>query len=242
MYRIVILFIACVAAARGAAGQTQQQPPTAQQEAEFPDTPSEPGIGKIAYVFGHVGVAATADVTDPSADAGGGFWLSSHVSVFCTYGMYQNLQTSVSQPYVNVAISQLAQRHISVTGEARTPAQYALGGIRIETEPRLHFTPYVLAGVGYARAKASAKFSYGTGSATVSGETAQGGEDATQDILSSGVFVGDDWNAMMFRVGGGASVEVWRSVFLDIGYSMSRIMAPTAITDHAVRFGLGYRF
>lgn len=241
MHRIVILFIACVAAACGASAQTQQ-PQTAQQEAQFPDAPTNQGIGKIGYVHGHFGLAATADATETVADAEGGFWLSSHLSLFGSFGIYRNLQSSVSQPYVNVAINQLAQRHISVTGEARTPAQYALGGLRVEAGTRVRVTPYVLAGMGYARAKARATFSYGSGSATISGETAHGGEDATDDVLSSGVFVGDDWSAMMFRFGGGASVQIWRSLFVDVSYSMSRIMAPTPVTDNGARFGFGYRF
>lgn len=241
MHRIAVFIFASLALTHGVGAQTQQ-PQTAQQEAQFPDAPSDTGPGKIGYVQGHFGLAATADVTAPMAEAEGGFLLNSRISVFGSYGMYRNLQSSVSQPYVDVAIAQLGQRHISVSGEARTPAQYVLGGVRIETETKLHLTPYVLGGVGYARATASARFSYNSGSATVNGSTAHGGEDATNDVLSTGAFVGDDWNAVMFRVGAGASVLVWRSLFVDVGYSMSRIMAPTPITGNAARIGFGYRF
>jgi opacity protein-like surface antigen len=217
------------------------QPPTAQTTADFPDEPAGSGE-KIGYVLGHIGSSSTSDVRAVFGDVEGGFRVTKSVWLFGTYGMYRNLKPSDNQSYVDLAASQMAQRGIDVTGQAREPARYVLGGLRVSVPTSFHIFPYALAAAGWAQSTPSAKFTYVTGSPTVSGGKAAAGQDATDDVLSTGVFVGDPWNALIVRVGAGVTIPVSRLFFVDAGYSRSRVFAPSTFDVNGITVGLAFRF
>ena len=246
MYRIVSLLFACSLLAHSAAAQsaTQAAPPSADASSQFPSEPSrdEGDTGKALYVEGHGGLGSTSDVTATFGDIEFGGRLSKHVSAFGAYGLYRNLQPSAIQSHVDIAVNQMAQRHISVNGEARDPSQYALGGVRVEKAMPLRITPYGLVGVGFAHSTPSARFAYTGGTPTISGATASAGQDATDDVLSSGVFIGDSSYAVMVRWGGGIRIPVRSSFFIDAAYTGSRILASSPVTVQGVRFGVAFRF
>lgn len=238
---VILLTIVAVTRVNAQTGTTSQ-PQSAKAAADFPDEPSSDERGRGAYVAGYIGMSVTSDTTAPTGDAEGGFRASKHVSVLGGYGFVRNLQPSTLQPYVDIVATQMATRNIGVSGEGVQPAQYAWGGVRFDVPTSFHVSPYVMAGAGWAWSTPSAQFTYTAGSATVNGGTAAAGQDATADVLSSGVFVGDSWNAIMFRWAAGLSIPVRGGWGVDARYNWSRMFAPDTVTTHGLTAGLTFRF
>jgi opacity protein-like surface antigen len=221
---------------------TSPRPSTANAAADFPEDSSPQNGERAGFVAGSIGINSTSDTTAPFGDVEAGFGITKYVSAFGAYGFFRDLRPSNYQPYVYVAIARIGQRGINVTGEAREPAQYAWGGVRFAIPTAFHVSPYAMAGAGWAKSTPSAQFSYAAGSTTISGATASAGQDATADVLSTGVFVGDGWNAAMFRWAAGLSVPIRRSWAVDARYNWSRIFAPTAVTAQGLSIGMAFRF
>jgi opacity protein-like surface antigen len=239
----VIVLAAVSVIQANAQSTTSSQPQSANAAADFPEQPSpEQRGGPGAYVSASFGLSATSDVTAPIGEVDAGFLVSKHVSIFGSYGFVRNLRPSTRQAYVDIAVAQIARRQISVTGEAREPAQYAWGGLRLDVPTAWHASPYLMAGAGWVRSAPSAQFTYSAGSATVSGGSAVAGQDATADVLSTGVFVGDGWSAPMFRLAAGLSIPIRRAWGLEARYSWSRVFASDPVTAQGLTVGFTYRF
>ncbi|MEP7304726.1 MAG: hypothetical protein ABJA98_04340 [Acidobacteriota bacterium] len=239
---MIVLAVVTVIQARAQTG-TSSQPQSANAAADFPEKPppDERG-GTAAFVSANFGMSVTPDATAPMGDLDAGFRMSKHLSMFGGYGLVRNLQPATHQPYVDIAVAQIARRQISVTGEARESAQYAWGGLRLDLPTSWHASPYLMAGAGWVRSAPSAQFTYGAGSATVSGSTATTGQDATSDVLSTGVFVGDGWNALMFRWAAGLSIPIRGPWGIDARYRWSRMFAANPVTAQGLTVGFTYRF
>jgi opacity protein-like surface antigen len=243
-YRIVcVLLVSSLVANRVQAQSpnTQTTPQTAAAAADFPEDTSSRDRGSIGYVLANVGVSATTDRVAPSGEIEAGLSLVKHLSVVGAYGLYRNLKPSDLQPYVDIAITQLAQRGIAVTGQARQPAQYAWAGVRFDIPTSSHVLPYVMGGAGWAHSTPTAKFTYLAGSGTVNGGTATAGQDATDGVLPT-VFVGDTWNAALFRWAAGVTVPVRGPWAIEARYSWSRMSAPSPVTAQGFTAGVRLQF
>jgi len=244
-HRIACVLLLCVVAAGRANAQTgtTSQPPSARAAADFPEEPPSDERGGIAgYVSVNFGRGSTPEKSALTGDVEGGFRVGQHVSVFGAYGFVGNLEPSTLQPYVDIAVGQVAKRNIAVSGEAREPARYAWGGVRIDVPTSFHVSPFVMAGGGWAHSTPSARFTYTAGSPTVNGSTATAGQDATTDVLSTGVFVGDSWDAAMLRLAAGLSIPIHRAWSVEGRYSWSRMFASNPVTAQGVTAGLTFRF
>lgn len=241
---VILLSIATVARANAQTGASSPKPPppSARAAADFPEEPSSERGEPVGYLVGNIGLSATSDVTAPTGDIEVGVHVSKHLSVFGGYGFLRNLEPSTLQPYVDIAVTQIAQRNIHVTGQPREAAQYAWGGLRFDVPTAIHVSPYVMAGGGWARSAPSAQFTYAAGSATVNGGTATAGQDATNDVLSTGVFVGDSWNAVMVRWAAGLSVPIRGAWGVEGRYSWSRMFAPNTVNAQGLTAGVTFQF
>jgi opacity protein-like surface antigen len=180
--------------------------------------------------------------TAPIANATVGVRISEHLSVFSEYGRYRDANGSSLQPQVDLAVSQLAGRRIQVTGEGRRPAYYVAGGLRFDLATLRGVRPYVLAGAGWSRMTPAARFSYVAGSPTVSGRTAGSGENATDDVLSSGIYLGEVSDTLMLRWGAGLLIPVGRLLSVDVGYVGSRAGAAEPKVMEGLMTGVSFHF
>jgi len=240
---LTLVLVVAAARANAQTGTPSSQQPSAAAAADFPEeSESDRRSGNAGYVAGNIGTSVTSDTSSPAGEVESGFRLSKRISVFGAYGFVRNLQPSTYQPYVDIAVGQIAKRNIGVSGEAREPTQYAWGGLRIDIPSALHVLPHVKVGAGWARSTPTADFTYTAGSATVNGGTASAGQSATGDVLSTGVFVGDGWNAMMFKWAAGLSIPIHGAWGIEGEYSWSRMFAPNAVTTQGLTVGLTFRF
>ena len=154
---------------------------------------------------------------------------------------FHNLQPSTVQPVVDVTDALLSADGIAVTGTARVPAWYSVGGVRYSMPTGRSVTPYVLGGAGFARLTPSAQFIYSSG--TLGTTTPSIGDDVTSTLVTMGEFTQPaPSTAFMFTAGGGVEVPVAPHVNVDVGYRMSRINADTPLTAHSFIAGVGYKF
>jgi opacity protein-like surface antigen len=242
MHRVLLLNFVYSLAAPNAL--VQFPPPSSQTASQFPEEPVDEATarGKSMYLEGNAGYGSSSNARAPFGDIEFGVRLSDHLTVFGAYGLYRNVQPSTVQPYIDAEVSLLARENIRVTGEARVPAQYALGGFRVDLSTPIGVRPYALSGIGYARSSPTGNFTYAGGSPTIRGGIATAGQDATNDVLSTNVFTGDQWNALVVRWGAGVMIPVGKSLFADVGYAASRVAAPTPFTVQGVKFGFAVRF
>ena len=76
------------------------------------------------------GFAAGPDGTSGDLLGEVGVRIAPHLSVFGSIGQFHNLQPSQAQPAVDAAAATLAAGGLNVTGVARVPAWYSMGGLR----------------------------------------------------------------------------------------------------------------
>ena len=76
------------------------------------------------------GFAVSPDGTSGDVLGEVGVRIAPHLSVFGNLGQFHNLQPSQVQPAVDAVVATLAAGGLSVTGVARVPAWYSMGGLR----------------------------------------------------------------------------------------------------------------
>jgi len=196
------------------------------------------------YANVSAGVAAAPDGSTSDVVGEVGVRIARNLSVFGNIGQFHNLQPSMVQPTLDGLDSSLAAGGLSVTGTARVPAWYSMGGLRW-TLPvsSTRFSPYVFGSAGFAHLTPSATFTYTSG--TLIGATAapQAGDDVTSQIESLGDFTAPPaTTSFMFGLGGGIDVPIAAHLVANAGYRFSHIDADTPVSPQSVTFGLGYRF
>ncbi len=194
------------------------------------------------YVSGIGGFTVTPDTTSRDVLAEGGVRVAPHLFVFGDVGQFRNLQPSDVQPAVDNAAAITADQGLGVIGTGRVPAVYSVGGVRYEAGTRTRISPYVLGGVGIARLKPTARFTYESGTLP-DGSTPTVGDDVTSQLESAGAFsLPPASNAFMITMGGGVSVPVSRHWAVDADYRFARVAADTPLNAQDATFGFGYRF
>jgi hypothetical protein len=189
------------------------------------------------------GFAVSPDGTSGDVLGEVGVRIAPHLSVFGDIGQFHNLQPSQLQPSVDSTAATLAAGGLAVTGVARVPAWYSMGGLRWTVPMNARVSPYVFGGVGFARLTPSATFTYGSGTLVGAVTQPNAGDDVTTQIVSLGDFTQPAAStAFMSAVGGGLEAPIAPHLVADIGYRVSRVSADTPISAQSVTFGVGYRF
>jgi len=198
---------------------------------------------KRGYIEGAAGFTSLTDSTTSNASGEVAFKVAPKLMVFGNLGRLNDLTSSSIQNSINNAVTALSTNNdLTVTGEAKIPAWYTLGGAKFQMLNHTPITPFVMGGIGWARLNPSVHFLYDSGT-TLSGNDAVAGDDLTPDIESNGLFTAPTpSNAFMFRTGGGVQVPLGKHLLSSVGYTYSRISADTPINAQDVTFGLGVRF
>jgi opacity protein-like surface antigen len=195
------------------------------------------------YVTGAGGFAVTTDTTSGNTMGEAGVRIAPHLLVFGDIGQFRNLQPSETQSAVDSTTASLAATQgLAVVGTARVPAWYSVGGMRYEIPTRSRLSPYLLAGLGFARLTPTAQFMYSSGT-LADGSTPAAGADITTQLVTAGDFTAPPAStAAMFTLGGGVEIPVARHWAVDAGYRFSRVTADTPLNAQGATFGFGYRF
>jgi opacity protein-like surface antigen len=204
-----------------------------------------PAFAQSSNVYANVagGFAVGPDGTSGDMLGEVGVHLTPRLSVFGDIGQFHNLQPSTVQPSVDSTAATLAAGGLSVTGEARVPAWYSMGGVRWTFPETARLTPYVFGGAGFARLTPSAKFTYNSGTLVGAVTAPVSGDDVTTQLVSLGDFTQPPAStAFMFSVGGGVETPIAPHLVADVGYRVSRVSADTPLNAQSVTFGVGYRF
>jgi len=194
------------------------------------------------YLSGIGGFTVAPDTTSGDVFAEGGVRIAPHLFVFGDIGQFHNLQPSDVQPLLDLTSTASADQGLVVTGTGRVPAVYSIGGLRYQVGGRTKLSPYILGGVGVARLKPTARFTYTSGTFP-DGTTATAGDDVTTQIETAFDFTPPQpTNAFMFTLGGGIEVPVSRHWAVDADYRFNRVSADTPLNAQGMTFGFGYRF
>jgi len=187
------------------------------------------------------GIAASPDATSGNVVGEAGVRVAPSLFVFGDVGQFHNLQPSLVQPTVDLTDALLAVNGVALTGTARVPAWYSLGGIRYVAQAHSGVAPYVLAGAGVARLTPAAQFTYQSG--PLGDAPPSAGADVTSQLVTLGDFAQPAAStAFMIAAGGGVEVPVAPHVTVDVGYRLSRINTDTPLVAHSVVAAVGYRF
>jgi opacity protein-like surface antigen len=204
-----------------------------------------PSYAQSANVYANLagGFAVSPDGTSGDVLGQIGVRVAPHLAVFADIGQFHNLQPSSVQPAVDSTDATLAAGGLSVTGVARVPAWYSMGGVRWTMPVNARLAPYVFGGAGFARLTPSATFTYGNGTLVGALTPPNAGDDVTSQIVSLGDFTQPAAStSFMFAVGGGVETPIAPHLVADVGYRVSRISASTPVSAQSVTFGVGYRF
>lgn len=195
------------------------------------------------YVVGAGGFAVSTDTTSDNVLGEVGIKIARGLSVFGDVGRFHNLQPSVEQPTVDNTTALLGTSlGLNVTGTARVPALYSIGGLRYAFASGGRVAPYVLAGVGVARLEPTAQFTFTSGNLP-DGTTPSVGTDVTNQVIATGEFSAPlASTAWMTTVGGGVQIPVGVRWAIDAGYRWSRVSSDTPVNAQGATFGFGYRF
>jgi opacity protein-like surface antigen len=194
-----------------------------------------------AYVDLSGGFAVTSDTTSGNVLGEAGVRVAPDLFVFGDLGRFQNLQPSLFQPAVDATTTTLSTGGLSVTGVARVPAWYSMGGLRFVIPTGSRVSTYLFGGAGFARISQTATFTYTSG--TLPGSTPAVGDDITSQLVSIGDYVQPaPTTSMMVAFGGGIEAPVAPHLVLDVGYRVAHVSTDTPINAQSVTFGFGYRF
>jgi opacity protein-like surface antigen len=197
--------------------------------------------GERGYVNLGGGIAASSDATSGELVGEVGVRVARNLFVFGDLGQFHNLQPSLVQPAVDATAAMLATTGVAVTGTARVPAWYSIGGIRFSMPTASGVAPYVLGGAGFARLTPAAQFIDSSG--TLGGSTPTVGDDVTGQLVTLGDFTQPPpTSAFMFTAGGGVQLPVAPHVSVDVGYRLSRVNGDTPISAQSFVAGIGYKF
>ncbi len=197
------------------------------------------------YLNGAGGFTTTSETTSGDYLIEGGWRIAPNLMVFGNFGQFHNLQPSDAQPAVDTTTGLLSTSlGLTVTGTARVPAVYSVGGLRYQIPMSSRFTPYVLGGVGFAHLSPTAEFTFASGTGTLpDGSTPTAGANVTAALVSAGDFTAPvSSTAFMYTLGGGVEVPVAAHWAADVGYRFSRIEADDPLNAQGLTFGFGYRF
>jgi len=188
------------------------------------------------------GITTTSDTTSGAMNLDYGVRVAKDIVIFGGAGRLINVEPSVGQQAVDTTVSTLAASNVAVTGTGRTPVWYADAGVRYLIPAGEKVMPYVFGALGVGRATPSARFTY-AGTTSVSGGTANIGDDATMDVQSNGFYTapGATWGAVI-RAGGGVQIPIRKALAATVGYDFTRINAATPINVGSLNFGVGVRF
>ena len=204
-----------------------------------------PSFAQSSNVYANVagGFAVGPDGTSGDMLGEVGVHLTPRLAVFADVGQFHNLQPSSVQPSVDSTAATLDAGGLSVTGVARVPAWYSMGGARWTFPQTARLTPYVFGGAGFARLTPSAKFTYHSGTLVGAVTAPVAGDDVTTQLVSLGDFTQPAAStAFMFSVGGGVETPIAPHLVADVGYRVSRVSADMPLNAQSVTFGVGYRF
>jgi opacity protein-like surface antigen len=204
-----------------------------------------PSFAQSSNVYANVagGFAVGPDGTSGDILGEVGVHLTPRLAVFANVGQFHNLQPSSVQPSIDSTTATLAAGGLSVTGEARVPAWYSMGGARWTFPETARLTPYVFGGAGFARLTPTAKFTYNSGTLVGAVTSPVAGDDVTTQLVSLGDFTQPPSStAFMFSVGGGVETPIAPHLVANVGYRVSRVSADTPLNAQSVTFGVGYRF
>jgi opacity protein-like surface antigen len=202
--------------------------------ASFAQTPR--GYANLAGGF-----AVTSDNTSGDVVGEAGVRVAPNLFVFGNLGRFENVAPSAFQQTVDATSASLATGGLGVTGTARVPAWYTMGGVRWIVPTSTRIAPYVFGGAGLAHVTDTATFTYSSG--TLAGATPISGDDVTQQLVSLGDYVQPaSSNAFMLSFGGGVQAPVAPRLVFDVGYRVSRIGTDTPFNAQSVTFGFGYKF
>ena len=189
------------------------------------------------------GFAVSPDGTSGDVLGEVGYRIAPHLSVFGDVGQFHNLQPSQAQPGVDAVDTTLAAGGLSVSGVARVPAWYGMGGLRWTVPMNARVSPYVFGGLGFARLTPNATFTYTSDTLVGAIAPPTSGDDVTSQIVSLGDYAQPPAStAFMFSVGGGVEVPIVPHFVANASYRVSRISADTPVNAQSVTFGVGYRF
>jgi opacity protein-like surface antigen len=196
-----------------------------------------------AYASLSGGFAVSPDGTSGDMLGQVGVHIAPHLSVFGNIGQFHNLQPSSTQPLVDTTDASLEAGGATVTGVARVPAWYSMGGLRWSTPVNAKMSPYVFGSAGFARLSPTADFTYQSGALPGATTTPAVGDDVTTQVMTLGNFTPPPAStAFMFAIGGGVETAIAAHLVADVGYRLSRVSAETPVNAQSVTFGLGYRF
>jgi hypothetical protein len=199
--------------------------------------------GSSVYANFSGGFAVSPDGTSGDVLGEVGVHIAPHLSVFADIGQFHNLQPSQAQPIVDGTVATLAAGGLAVTGVARVPAFYSMGGLRYSLPMASRLSPYVFGGLGFARLSPTATFTYNSGTLVGATIPPNAGDDVTTQIVSLGDFTQPAAStAFMFSLGGGVEAPIAPHLVADVGYRVSRVSADTPVSAQSVTFGVGYRF
>ena len=125
-----------------------------------------PSFAQSSNVYASLsgGFAVSPDGTSGDVLGEVGVRIAPHLSVFGNVGQFHNLQPSAVQPSVDALDTTLAAGGLSVTGVARVPAWYSMGGLRWTVPMNGRVSPVrVRRRSGFARLTPSATFTYTSG-------------------------------------------------------------------------------
>jgi opacity protein-like surface antigen len=187
------------------------------------------------------GFAVTSDTTSGDVVGEAGVRVAPNLFVFGNLGRFENVEPSAFQQTVEATTASVATGGLAVTGTARVPAWYTMGGVRWIVPTSTRIAPYVFGGAGLAHVTDTATFTYRSG--TLPGSTPLGGEDVTQQLVSLGDYVQPAAsNAFMLSFGGGVQAPVAPHLVVDVGYRVARVSTDTPFNAQSVTFGFGYKF
>jgi len=195
------------------------------------------------YASAAGGFAVSPDGTSGDMLGEVGVRIAPHLYVFGDMGQFHNLQPSQLQPAVTSTDTALSGDGVTVTGVARVPAWYGMGGVRWTLPVSARVSPYVFGGAGFARLTPSAQFTYTGGTLAGVATPPSTGDNVTTQLVSLGDFTQPPAStAFMFAVGGGVEAPIAPHLVADVGYRVSRVAADTPLNAQSVIFGVGYRF
>jgi opacity protein-like surface antigen len=187
------------------------------------------------------GFAVTSDNTSGDVVGEAGVRVAPNLFVFGNLGRFENVAPSAFQQTVDATSATLATGGLAVTGTARVPAWYTMGGVRWIVPTSTRIAPYVFGGAGLAHLTDAATFTYTSG--TLAGATPIAGDDVTQQLISLGDYVQPaSSNAFMLSFGGGVQVPAAPHLVVDVGYRVSRLSTDSPFNAQSVTFGFGYKF
>lgn len=188
------------------------------------------------YLQGMAGGAHTEEID--TVYAGLGAWrINDRLDVFGEVGRMRNtigpdlsLRLAAVEAQIRASTSAQFGSTFPVAFEARVPAWYGLGGVRLRGPAAGRLSTYVEGGAGTARLDPQVHLS-------INGENL----DAEAAALT-GLQEGRQQLEFLAGGGGGVAVHLWQRIRLEGGYRYMRMFGDAKANINSVRFGAGWTF